>query len=180
VSEADRVPQAELAAAAASLGLGVDQDLGAPAFLGSVPPDSTGTEHAASMIGQGRVEASPLAMATVAASVAAGETVVPRLVLEPQTAPEAEPEQPLSGAEAEQLAALMRGVVTDGSGSFLADVPGPPVGAKTGTAEYPRVDDRGPGRPRRRGHGGRRRVGLADGGPAAGGVPARGGTLSSA
>jgi cell division protein FtsI/penicillin-binding protein 2 len=75
-------------------------------------------------------------MATVAASVAAGETVVPRLVLEPQTAPEAEPEQPLSGAEAEQLAALMRGVVTDGSGSFLADVPGPPVGAKTGTAEY--------------------------------------------
>jgi cell division protein FtsI/penicillin-binding protein 2 len=136
VSEADRVPQAELAAAAASLGLGVDQDLGAPAFLGSVPPDSTGTEHAASMIGQGRVEASPLAMATVAASVAAGETVVPRLVLEPQTAPEAEPEQPLSGAEAEQLAALMRGVVTDGSGSFLADVPGPPVGAKTGTAEY--------------------------------------------
>jgi cell division protein FtsI/penicillin-binding protein 2 len=136
VSQSDRVSQGELASAAASLGLGVDQDLGMPAFLGSVPPDSTGTEHAASMIGQGRLEASPLAMATVAGSVAAGETVVPRLVLAPETAAPAEPEQPLGPTEAEQLATLMRGVVTDGSGSFLADVPGPPVGAKTGTAEY--------------------------------------------
>ena len=55
-------------------------DLGFPAFLGSVPADSTGTDHAASMIGQGRVLASPLGMATVAASVAAGRTVVPRIV----------------------------------------------------------------------------------------------------
>jgi cell division protein FtsI/penicillin-binding protein 2 len=30
----------------------------------------------------------------------------------------------------------MRGVVTRGSGSFLADVPGAPVLAKTGTAEF--------------------------------------------
>ena len=30
----------------------------------------------------------------------------------------------------------MRGVVTSGSGAFLADVPGPPVLAKTGTAEF--------------------------------------------
>ena len=30
----------------------------------------------------------------------------------------------------------MRGVVTRGSGSFLASVPGPPVLAKTGTAEF--------------------------------------------
>jgi cell division protein FtsI/penicillin-binding protein 2 len=39
-------------------------------------------------------------------------------------------------AEAEQLSELLRAVVTDGSAAFLADVPGPPVGAKTGTAEY--------------------------------------------
>ena len=31
---------------------------------------------------------------------------------------------------------MLRGVVTSGSGSFLADVPGPPVIAKTGTAEF--------------------------------------------
>ena len=136
VSSADRVSPEELAAAAGSLGLGVDQDLGAPAFLGSVPTDGSDTEHAASMIGQGLVEASPLAMATLAASVSAGETVAPRLVLSPETAAPAQPDQPLTEPEAQQLRALMRAVVTDGSGSFLADVPGAPVGAKTGTAEY--------------------------------------------
>ena len=31
---------------------------------------------------------------------------------------------------------MLRGVVTDGSGAQLADLPGPPVIAKTGTAEY--------------------------------------------
>ena len=30
----------------------------------------------------------------------------------------------------------MRAVVTEGSGAFLADVPGEPVGAKSGTAQY--------------------------------------------
>jgi cell division protein FtsI/penicillin-binding protein 2 len=136
VSSADRVGPAELAGAAGSLGLGVDQDLGTPAFLGTVPTDGSDTEHAASMIGQGLVEASPLAMATLAASVSAGETVVPQLVLSPETAAPAEPDQPLTQAEAQQLQVLMRAVVTDGSGSFLADVPGAPVEAKTGTAEY--------------------------------------------
>ena len=32
--------------------------------------------------------------------------------------------EPLTAAEAEQLRAMLRGVVTDGSGSLLADVPG--------------------------------------------------------
>jgi cell division protein FtsI/penicillin-binding protein 2 len=31
---------------------------------------------------------------------------------------------------------MLRAVVTQGSGTSLADVPGPPVLAKTGTAEY--------------------------------------------
>jgi hypothetical protein len=152
VSSADRVGPAELAGVAGSLGLGVDQDLGTPAFLGSVPTDGSDTEHAASMIGQGLVEASPLAMATLAASVSAGETVVPQLVLSPETAAPAEPDQPLTQAEAQQLQVLMRAVVTDGSGSFLADVPGPPVGAKTGppstapsSPPHPRLDDRAQG-----------------------------------
>ena len=42
-------------------------------------------------------------------------------------------------AEASALQSLLRGVVTGGSGSFLADVPGPPVIAKTGTAEFERT-----------------------------------------
>ncbi|MDO8106288.1 penicillin-binding transpeptidase domain-containing protein [Isoptericola sp. b441] len=124
--------------AAGSLGLTTDTDLGFPAFLGSVPADSTGTDHAASMIGQGRVLASPLGMATVAASVAAGHTVVPRLVLPAggTESPASLASQPLTSAEATTVHALMRGVVTDGGATFLQDVPGPEVAAKTGTAQF--------------------------------------------
>jgi cell division protein FtsI/penicillin-binding protein 2 len=71
----------------------------------------------------------------VAASVVKGEAVVPRLL--PDADPvEASPAVPLSGGEAPALRGLMRAVVTEGSGAFLADVPGPPIGAKTGTAEF--------------------------------------------
>jgi len=43
---------------------------------------------------------------------------------------------PLQPVEAEQLRALLETVVDEGSARFLSDVPGDPVGAKTGTAEY--------------------------------------------
>lgn len=128
--------QASLAQAAASLGLGAERQAGLPAFLGSVPAEAEGTSHAAAMIGQGDVLASPLAMATVAASVAAGHTVAPTLV-EPAAAA---PESTLTADEAAVLQDLMRAVVEGGSGAFLGDVPGDPVGAKTGTAEY-QADD---------------------------------------
>lgn len=128
----DTVPQEDLAAAAASLGIGAERDLGFEGFLGSVPDQAEGTEHAASMIGQGRVLVSPLAMATAAASVAKGETVSPKLVEAPADAYSST----LSPEEAETLADLMRAAVQDGTADFLADVPGEPIGAKTGTAEY--------------------------------------------
>jgi cell division protein FtsI/penicillin-binding protein 2 len=134
IGSRDLAPASVLADAAASLGIGVERSLGYSAFLGSVPGDATGTDAAASMIGQGRIQVSPLAMATVAASVAAGRTVVPWLV--GSTPPEATaPATELSAAEAEALRALMRAVVTEGGGGFLADVPGEPVLAKTGTAQ---------------------------------------------
>ncbi|AWB93732.1 penicillin-binding transpeptidase domain-containing protein [Aeromicrobium chenweiae] len=131
-----KAPQARLADAAYALGLGRDVDLGVPAFLGSVPTTAKGTERAASMIGQGRIEASPLVMAVVAASVQDRRLVTPVLLpdLEPKDAPT--PANPLNAQEAISLADMMRAVVTDGSGRFLLDVPGSPVGAKTGTAEY--------------------------------------------
>jgi cell division protein FtsI/penicillin-binding protein 2 len=139
IGERETVEQADLADAAAALGLGVDRDLGLPAFLGEVPADEAAaggtTGHAASMIGQGKVLASPLAMATVAASVAKGALVVPR-VLPDQTPEATTPGSPLTAGEAASLRRLMRGVVTGGSGAFLSDVPGPPVLAKTGTAEF--------------------------------------------
>ena len=52
------------------------------------------------------------------------------------TSPAPEACRALEPAEAEALRALLRGVVTSGSGSGLLDVPGPPVIAKTGTAEF--------------------------------------------
>lgn len=136
IAERDKAPQAELAAAAAALGLGPDLDLGYPAFLGSVPAEAEGTERAASMIGQGKIEASPLAMAVVAASIVHGSRVTPTLIADSPTKPAADAAEPLTKDEAAQLQELFRGVVTDGSGRFLADVPGAPVSAKTGTAEY--------------------------------------------
>ncbi len=139
VNERRVVSQGDLADAAAALGLGVDQDVGFPAYFGSVPTTTaeagSATGHAASMIGQGKVLASPLAMSAVAASVAEGRTVVPRL-LTGQQPDGAAPTAPVTAAESQTLRALMRGVVTRGSASFLASLPGPPVLAKTGTAEF--------------------------------------------
>jgi cell division protein FtsI/penicillin-binding protein 2 len=82
------------------------------------------------------VLASPMAMATVIASIQSGRTVLPRLVKDWEVEPKDAPE--LTGAEAGQLRTMLRGVVTSGSGSLLADVPGGPVIAKTGTAEFER------------------------------------------
>ena len=141
ISERDRLDDGALAEAAGSLGLGIDRDLGFPAYFGQVPPPEGETEKAADLIGQGKVLASPMAMAAVAASVRSGTTVTPRLVLDHEVPAAAEP-TPLTPQEAEQLRGLMRAVVTEGSGNFLADLPGE-VGAKTGTAEYGSPDASG-------------------------------------
>ncbi len=121
--------------AAASLGFGIDHDLGFPAYFGQVPQPETETEAAADLIGQGRVLASPMVMATVVASVQAGETVVPWLVKDYRDGPP-EGAKPLTGGEASALRSMLRAVVTDGSGRGLLDVPGPELIAKTGTAEF--------------------------------------------
>ena len=137
IGQRDRLDRNTLTDAAAALGLGVDHDLGFPAYFGSAPPAGSETEGAADLIGQGKVQASPLTMATVAASVKKGALVVPRLLPDHEPAAgEKDPARPLTGAEAGRLRELMRAVVTDGSGRLLADLPGAPVLAKTGTAEY--------------------------------------------
>ncbi len=141
IAERDRAGRDGVADAAAALGLGVDRDLGFPAYLGQVVRPRSETEAAATMIGQGRVLASPLAMAAVVASVQEGRRVTPRLLedLEPDGSEEGSGDvAPLTGTEAAELRSLLRSVVTDGSGALLADVPGGPVIAKTGTAEFER------------------------------------------
>jgi cell division protein FtsI/penicillin-binding protein 2 len=133
IGQRGKLDKSALADAAGSLGVGNDYDVGFPSFFGSVPNDATATGRAAAMIGQGKVEASPLAMASVAASVAARETVIPYLIDGTQATSKA---KPLTDHEARQLREMMRGVVTQGSGRVLSDISGPPVLAKTGTAEY--------------------------------------------
>lgn len=141
IGNADRLAPGDLTAAAQALGLGTDHDLGFPVYFGQVPPAETETGAAADMIGQGTVLASPFAMATVAASVAAGRTVLPVLLPELEVQ-QTEPDVPLTPQEAGTLRGLMRAVVTTGSGRFLLDVPGE-IGAKTGTAEYGEPDASG-------------------------------------
>ena len=84
------------------------------------------------MIGQDRIVASPLAMAGVAATVADGRWHAPRLVDgdRRRTGTGAEPT-----ASVATLRELMRSVVTSGTGTALAAVPGE-VAGKSGTAEY--------------------------------------------
>ena len=98
---------------------------------GQVPAGRDAVERAASMIGQGRIVASPLAMAGVAATVADGRWRAPRLVATDrhQSGPALDP------GELSTLRALMRSVVTSGTGTALASIPGE-VAGKSGTAEY--------------------------------------------
>ena len=146
IAQHANVSAADIANAAASLGLGATLPDGEKwpfaYFSGSVPVDATGTAHAASLIGQGGVLASPLAMAGVAASVGSGRTVTPTLVTPGPDGTGATPPVPvapavpLTGDEAGALQALMFGVVESGTSTFLQQVPGGQIGAKSGTAQF--------------------------------------------
>jgi cell division protein FtsI/penicillin-binding protein 2 len=114
-------------------GIGTRGDLGTGAFAGQVPREESAVEVAAAAIGQGKVLLSPLIAADIAATVARGRWLEPRLLVDPA------PDQQQSGddlPDASVLQQLTRAVVTEGSGTAVAGVPGPDVHGKTGTAEY--------------------------------------------
>jgi cell division protein FtsI/penicillin-binding protein 2 len=162
VGSSRRISAGQLYAAAAALGYGAPNTLGVTAFTGAVPRSAEQVEHAADAIGQGTVLASPLTVASVSASVAAGRFLPPRLVLDP--APSGTTSEAMSSATSEatsgspsppasatgapdrsatlpggpigQLRSLLREVVLTGTGTALRGVPGGPVQGKTGTAEF--------------------------------------------
>lgn len=155
VSSAQKLSQQDLADAAASLGIGsqAGESLGTEGFAGNVKLTGTDAEHAASMIGQGTVLASPWTLAVVAASVSHGSLVKANLVQDPSSnngstgsaqasptasssASSAPPVKPLTTAEAAALKDMMAAVVTSGHAAVLQNLPGGAVIAKTGTAEY--------------------------------------------
>jgi peptidoglycan glycosyltransferase len=120
-------------------------DLPAPRASSVFPTDFTRNlpKLAQSSIGQNDVQASPLAMAMVAAAVAnEGRMMEPHLVREVRDNNQAvvssyEPSvwrEPLSAEHAATMAEAMVAVVEDGTARNLA-IPGFEVGGKTGTAQ---------------------------------------------
>ena len=97
--------------------------------------DDTLTTLAVSGIGQGQVLATPLGMASVAQTVAAGGTRSPTpIVTDPALQADAEPVEVTSKENARVLTGLMQAVVSYGTGSAAA-LPNVAVAGKTGTAE---------------------------------------------
>ncbi len=123
------LPAGALASAAELFGFNAGPPLPIASQGGQIPAPVDGVESAADAIGQGRVAASPLQMASVAAGVASGTWHQPHLVDCPDCVTHALP-------TAAQLRPMMRAVVSSGTGTAARSVPGGPVYGKTGTAEY--------------------------------------------
>jgi hypothetical protein len=128
-----RLSASRLSAAANLFGFGQKIDPGVRAFGGSYPTPGDTAELAVSGFGQGRDLANALNMAGVAAGVASGTWHPPVFVSDPTVPQKAKPGH-LDPRLRDELAAMMRSVVTTGT----AQPAGLPAGTagKTGTAEY--------------------------------------------
>ena len=133
VSAARRLATGDLPAAASAFGLGVRWSLPVDAFSGSVPTPQSEVEKVADAIGQGKVEASVLSMALVAAAVQSGQARPPVLVADPASPPSAGPQR-LDPARVGTLRTLMAAVVASGTAAQAGLPPG--TAGKTGTAEF--------------------------------------------
>jgi hypothetical protein len=131
----ERLHAAGLTAAARRFGFGGPITPGSPASRGSLPEPGSDAEVAEDAFGQGRVEASPLMMAVVAAAVADGTWRSPRMVDAKLIRAAGDPVQPAHPVpHAAALRSMMRAVVTDGTAA-RAGLPSGTAG-KTGTAEH--------------------------------------------
>lgn len=134
VNSRDRLSDSSLHETARSFGIGGTWDVGITTYDGSVPVSTNDNDKAASTIGQARLQASPLVMASIAATVKQGEfkqpVMVPDAVKKKHQAPTR-----LAPGVVDALREMMRSTVTYGAGWALKDVPGE-THAKTGTAEF--------------------------------------------
>lgn len=105
---------------------------GIPAVVGKYPIPESDTELAASAIGQGRVSASPLHMASVVAAARTGTWQAPYVV-----EPTSDAGNELGEGVAPDLTRFMRAVVEDENATAPnVAVEGRDMGGKTGTAEF--------------------------------------------
>jgi hypothetical protein len=120
-------------AAAAKKYYGLDEPwdigIGESATYYEQPPSASGAELAENMFGEGAITASPVAMASVAATVESGTFRQPILVPGAKQVAAT----PLPASVDSQLREMMRDVVTEGTAAGLGF--GPDVYAKTGTAD---------------------------------------------
>ncbi|MFI6391676.1 penicillin-binding transpeptidase domain-containing protein [Nonomuraea sp. NPDC050540] len=123
-----------LAKVAGDFGFGVPIDPGVPAVRADFPAAKDDTDLASASIGQGRVLASPLNMAAVAAAIASGTWRPPRLVPAELVPTDGEARRPLEDDIVKALRTLMPAVVSEGTAQ-AAPFPAGTAG-KTGTAEY--------------------------------------------
>ncbi len=116
-------------------GIGLDWNVGVPAYSGSVPA-AVGAMKAQSYIGQGKDLMSPLAMASVTSTVKTGGFHQP-YVVPPSFDHRALARAPrrLSGSVAAQVRSMMRLTARSGTAAPAVSGISGDVGAKTGTAE---------------------------------------------
>lgn len=129
----EKLPTDALQKAASLFGFNAEYSLGINTAGGSVPPFKDGAERAASAIGQGRVLASPLHMASVAGAVAAGQWHAPVLTSEPK--PKVPTTPPIPANVVTELRAFMASTMQPGGTAAGAGFPAGTAG-KTGTAEF--------------------------------------------
>jgi hypothetical protein len=130
-----RMPPRGLTQTATRYGIGLDYQVeGITTVTGSVPPTVDLAERTEDGFGQGKVLASPFGMALVAATVAAGKTPVPQLIVGRPTAVQGD-QTPISPKMIDALRPMMRLVVTNGTAKDIAG--SGEVYGKTGEAEFP-------------------------------------------
>jgi cell division protein FtsI/penicillin-binding protein 2 len=136
-----------LQTAAAQLGIGTTWTVGTDMFTGSVQANADPVNAAAAAFGQGQTVVSPIALGGAVSAVARGSWQQPVLFTTPPAGapgptpgPSAKPVPaagtPIDPTTDAALHAMMREVVTGGTATGLNGIPGGPVMAKTGTAEY--------------------------------------------
>ena len=131
---ASRMPPSALTVAASQYGIGADFTIeGLTTVTGTVPATVDLTERTEDGFGQGKVLVTPFGMALAAATVAAGKTPTPHLIVGSQTT-ETGAHPPADPVILDGLRSMMRLVVTNGTAKDI-DGAGEVFG-KTGEAEF--------------------------------------------
>ncbi|MCU1427591.1 MAG: Cell division protein FtsI [Actinomycetia bacterium] len=135
VQLAQRAGQSALDKTARSYGFNVAYSTGMPGFGGSYPVPKDRAELAASAFGQGRVDASPVHMASVAAAAAGGQWHAPLLIRGTKQKVNTTV-APIPAAVLPTLHEFMAAVLQPGGTAAASALPGRQIFGKTGTAEF--------------------------------------------